>query len=442
MTNSTCAASALFVLAFFASAVGAAADADPLSDNAIDARIRKHRTADVTLTLRTPDGKPLSGAEVTVEMVRHKFLFGANMFAFDQLGRDELNRKYAERFSGLLNFATLPFYWGLYEHNATAARPTQIKQVTEMAKWCKAQGIAAKGHPLCWHELQPRWLKGKDAGEVEKLQLARIAREVKAFTGLIDTWDVLNEVVIMPKFNRAGQTALRDVCRKLGQVGLISKCFDVARKTNPKATLLLNDYQLGPNYEKLIKDSLATGVTIDAIGLQSHMHTRYRGARWGWSVCERFAKFGKPLHFTELTILSGDLKKDGDWHKKRTDWHSTPAGEKRQATQVVEFYRVLYSHPAVEAITWWDFSDARAWQGAPAGLVRKDMSPKPAYTALHKLVKGAWWTAPIRLRTDAEGKVTFRGHLGAYKVRARDADATFDLARPGKTDLAVRLAKR
>ncbi|MDP6546295.1 MAG: endo-1,4-beta-xylanase [Phycisphaerae bacterium] len=439
MTNLTPAAGVLLVLAFFTAAAGAA---DPLSDKAIDARIRKHRTAGVTLTVRTPDGKPLSGAEVTVEMVRHKFLFGSNMFAFDRLGSDELNRKYAQRFSGLLNFATLLFYWGSYEHKADPTRPTRIKQVTEMAKWCRAQGIVTKGHPLCWHEVQPRWLKGKGVDEVEKLQLARIEREVKAFRGLINTWDVLNEAVVMPKFSRAGQTALRDVCRKLGQVGLIGKCFAAARKSNPKATLLLNDYQLGAKYEKLIKDSLAAGVTIDTIGLQSHMHTRYRGARWAWSVCERFAKFGKPLHFTELTIISGELKKDGDWHKKRTDWHSTAAGEKRQAAQVAEFYRVLYSHPAVEAITWWDFSDARAWQGAPAGLVRKDLSPKPAYTALEKLVKGAWWTAPTKLRTDAEGKVTFRGHLGAYKVRAGDAGATFDLARAGKANLAVKLLAR
>ena len=439
MTNLTRTAGALLMLGVFASAAGAA---DPLSDKAIDARIGKHRTAEVALTVRTPDGKPLSGAEVTVEMVRHKFLFGANMFAFDQFGRDELNRKYAQRFSGLLNFATLPFYWGLYEHRASPTRPTQIKQVTEMAQWCKAQGVVAKGHPLCWHDLQPRWIRGKGVDEVEKLQLGRIEREVKAFKGLIDTWDVLNEGVVMPKFNRAGQTALRDVCKKLGQVGLISKCFDAARKTNPAATLLLNDYQLGADYEKLIKECLAASVTIDAIGLQSHMHTRYRGARWAWSVCERFAKFGKPLHFTELTILSGDLKKDGDWHKKRTDWHSTPEGEKRQATQVVEFYRVLYSHPSVEAITWWDFSDARAWQGAPAGLVRKDMSPKPAYTALKKLVKGAWWTKPIKLQTDARGKIAFRGHLGTYKVWATNAEATFDLPKPGKAALAVKLAKK
>ncbi|MBC8374033.1 MAG: endo-1,4-beta-xylanase [Phycisphaerae bacterium] len=437
MNNCTRTAGAMLVLACFVTAGGAADD--PLSDKAVDARILRHRTADVALRVHTPGGKPLSGAEVTVEMVRHKFLFGANMFAYDQLGSNKLNRKYAERFSSLLNFATLPFYWGMYEHRATPERPTQIKQVTGMANWCKAQGIVAKGHPLCWHELQPRWLKGKSTGEVQKLQLARIEREVKDFTGLINTWDVLNEAVVMPKFNRAGQTALRDVCRKLGQVGLITKCFVAARQTNPKAMLLLNDFQLGSNYEKLIKDSLAAGATIDAIGLQSHMHSRYRGAKWAWDVCQRFAKFKKPLHFTELTILSGDLKKDNDWHKKRTDWHSTPEGEKRQAAQVSEFYRVLYSHPSVEAITWWDFSDARAWQGAPAGLVRKDMSPKPAYTALHKLVKGEWWTAPTKLQTDARGKVTFRGHLGAYKVRTKNAGATFDLVKPGEANLIVKL---
>jgi GH35 family endo-1,4-beta-xylanase len=411
---------------------------DPLSDKAVDARIARHRTAEVTLTLRGDDGKPLGGAEVTVEMVRHKFLFGANMFAHEQLGKDELNRKYSERFSGLLNFATLPFYWGMYEHKASPERPTQIKQVTGMAKWCKARGIVTKGHPLCWQEVEPKWLRGKPADEVQKLQLARIQREVKDFKGLIDTWDVLNEVVVMPKFNRKGQVALRDLVRKLGQVELISKCFAEARKTNPKATLLLNDYQLGSSYEKLIKDSLAVGVTIDAIGLQSHMHSRYRGAKWAWDVCERFKKFKKPLHFTELTILSGRLKKDNDWFTKQSDWRSTPEGEKRQAAQVAEFYRLLYSHPSVEAITWWDFSDARAWQGAPAGLVRKDMSPKPAYTALMKLVKRDWWMVRTKFKTDADGKITFRGHLGTYKVRTQNAAAEFDLHKSGKADAAVK----
>ena len=78
---------------------------------------------------------------------------------------------------------------------------------------------------------------------------------------------------------------------------------------------------------------------------------------------------------------------------------------------------MLFSHPAVEAITWWDFSDAQAWKSAPAGLVRKDMSPKPAYQELMKLVKDKWWTRGAA-ETAADGIATFRGFLGEYTVTA------------------------
>ena len=49
----------------------------------------------------------------------------------------------------------------------------------------------------------------------------------------------------------------------------------------------------------------------DVIGIQSHMHGGYWGAARTWEVCERFARFGKPLHFTETTVVSGP-KKDAD----------------------------------------------------------------------------------------------------------------------------------
>ena len=50
---------------------------------------------------------------------------------------------------------------------------------------------------------------------------------------------------------------------------------------------------------------------------------------------------------------------------------------------------MIFSHPAVEAITWWDFSDRGAWQRAPAGFLRDDLSPKPAYERLQQPVKEA-----------------------------------------------------
>ena len=125
--------------------------------------------------------------------------------------------------------------------------------------------------------------------------------------------------------------------------------------------LLINDYRTDPPYERVIEQLVdGSGKRLyDAIGIQSHMH----GGTWAtariWEVCERFSRFGAPLHFTETTILSAAP----GWAKPNP-WVTTPEGEAYQAKEVVRFYTMLFSHPAVEAITWWDFSDWHAWQVA------------------------------------------------------------------------------
>ena len=416
-----------------------AAPPEHLSAEQIDRRIQQHRTGELTLTVLDAAGKPLPGADVLVEMKAHKFLFGCNIYAFGKCGSDELERAYRDRFSELLNFATLGFYWSSYERQRGQ---TIADYVGQAAAWCREQGIRTKGHPLCWHQTTPAWLADLSEQEVEQAQFARIEREIAHFRGRIDTWDVLNEAIVMPD-HQGGKNPVAALCRRLGQAGLIARCFETARRTNPAATLLLNDFRLDPPYEKLIRQCLDAGVTIDAIGLQSHMHGHYWGAEHTWNTCERFAKFGKPLHFTEVTIVSGPRPKDARREGKRYGgWETTPDGEARQAEQAVEFYRVLFSHPAVHAVTWWDFSDLRAWQGAPAGLVRKDMSPKPIYTRLKDLIRRQWWTAPQQLKTDAQGKVTFRGFLGRYELTAGTLHAAVELGKPGQSASQVKLAPR
>ena len=405
-----------------------------LSAGQIKARIRKYRTAEVVLTVTDADGKPLADTAVTVRQVRHKFLFGANAFRVAQRDDSKQQAEYQRRFVELLNYATLPFYWGGYERTEGRMRETQLRAAAE---WCKAGGIRVKGHPLCWHNVVPQWLGAKKPEQVLPLQLARIEREVKAFAGLIDTWDVVNEAVAMPAAKR---NPIAAVCARIGRVELVKQTFAIARKSNPGAMLILNDYVTSREYEKLIEDCLDAGVEIDAIGIQSHMHKGYFGAKAAWDTCRRFAKFGKPLHFTELTILSGKLKTDNDWFTRRTDWDTTLEGEQRQAEQAAELYTVLFSHPAVEAITWWDFTDLNAWQGAPAGLLRRDMSPKPAYEALRRLIKGKWWTGELKLKTDAAGSVKFRGFLGDYEVESSAGAGKFSIAQAGLAEVSVKLA--
>ncbi len=409
---------------------------DATSAPAVQSRIRAHRTADVTLTVKNPDGTPLANAPVRVRQTDNAFLFGCNVFRLNHCETPEQNAAYQRQFASLLNFATLPFYWNRYE-----PAPGQLDEarVRRTARWCRARGIVVKGHPLFWHQAgAPPWLWDKPLAEVEEIQLARIHREMTAYCGLVDVWDVVNEAIILPH-EKWGENPLSRWCRQAGAVEVIRRCFAAARAANPAATLILNDFDVSPAYEHLIADCLDAGVPIDAIGIQSHMHGGYWTAEKAWEVCERFARFQLPLHFTELTILSGRRKTGGDWKTRRPNWKSTASGEKLQAKQAAELYRLLVSHPSVRAITWWDFSDQGAWMGAPSGLVRADMTPKPAYDALHQLIHTEWQTGPLKLTTDPRGRVRFEGSVGEYEVKAPQGRARFAVKEPAAVKVAARM---
>jgi endo-1,4-beta-xylanase len=402
----------------------------------IDQRIRQHRTGRLRLTVRKPDGRPLADTPVAVRQTRHRFLFGCNLFRLDTYTDAAREAAYQRRFADLLNFATLPFYWSGYEPREGE---TQAERQMKLAHWCAEHGITAKGHPLCYHMTVPEWARALPYAAFKARQFERITREVAGFAGWVDVWDVINETVWTPG-HEGGKHPLARVGRRLGRVGLVKEVFARARAANPHATLLINDCDPIPAYARLVRDSLAAGAAIDVVGIQSHMHKGYWGPEKAWQVCEEYARFGKPLHFSELTILSGIIQPEHSWSKTRDDWHTTAEGEAQQAEQVVELYRLLFSHPAVQAITWWDLADDHAWLGAPAGLLRRDLSPKPAYDALMKLVKGAWWTGEQVLRTDAQGCLEFDGFLGDYAVTVAGAGAEVALASPGASCQTVMLA--
>lgn len=99
----------------------------------------------------------------------------------------------------LFNYGTLPFYLGAYEPEE--GKPNWESRMAA-ASYMKEHGIKAKGHPLCWHTACANWLMQYDNETILKKQLARIERDVTRFKGTIDTWDVINEVVIMPMFDK------------------------------------------------------------------------------------------------------------------------------------------------------------------------------------------------------------------------------------------------
>ena len=377
----------------------------------------EHRKARAVLRVLDGQGRPVANAHLHLDQKSHDFLFGCG--AFDAI--PYTNEKKGDPFLGdrmekwlrLFNYGTLPFYWGRYE-------PEEGKPAFEnrmnAARFLTGRGVRLKGHPLCWHTVCADWLMQYNDKTILDKQLERIHRDVTAFAGVIDIWDVINEVVIMPEFDRYDNAVTR-ICKRYGRVPLVKEVFEAAKAANPKALLLINDFNLSDRYAELIRDCLDAGVPIGAIGLQTHQHQGYMGVEKLEEVLRRFEGFGLPLHFTENTLVSGHLMPGhivdlNDYQVP--EWPTTPEGEARQAREWTEMLGLLFDHPQVEAVTAWDFTDG-CWLGAPSGLLAADNREKPAYRALEGLIRGDW-RSEGEIVTDENGCAWVEGFKGMYAL--------------------------
>ena len=372
----------------------------------LDAKIEANRKSDATVQVVDAGGKPVAGAAVTAEMTRHEFLFGCNIYRFDRFKQAEHNAAYKERFAELLNYATTGFYWRGYE--AQRGRP-QYDYTDRVVAWCRKHHIRLKGHPLLWGHRAgiPVWSKGQPDAATQRRRVTDI---LKRYGGRIEFWEVVNEPshIARPK---------------------IDEPYRWARQADPNAYLIVNDYYVMANgfppFLALLKKAQADGVPFDGIGIQAHEPRTMRfPLPRVWEVLGRYATFGKELHITEFTPCSAGQPITGSHVKGKWD-------EMAQADYAVKFYKTCFAHPAVMAVTWWDLCDNGSWLKG-GGMLRADLSPKPVYQALKRLIHDQWKTV-ARGKTGANGAFSLRGYHGTYAVTAG--------AGPGRAETQRRLRK-
>jgi hypothetical protein len=97
------------------------------------------------------------------------------------------------------------------------------------------------------------------------------------------------------------------------------------------------------------------------------------------------------------------------------------------AGRVAALYTLCFAQPAVRGIFWegvWDGEVA----AAGGGLLRPDLSPRPAFRFLQKLVETVWHSRAGGA-TGADGRFRFRGFCGDYRVAVRLGEEAATLAR-------------
>lgn len=397
---------------------------DPSLSAQIDAGIERNRKSDAVVRVTDAAGQPLAGVPITVEQVDSSFHFGANIFMLDSYPTPEENRRYEEAFCGLFNAATVPFYWRDLEPEQgkprfaadspfIARRPPPDRAVA----FCEEHGLKIHGHTLVWNFVRwsiPEWLPD-DPAKNAPLWEQRIRQIAKRYGNRIHRWDAVNEVVPDRKY-----PDVRGVPPDYERLA-----FTWADRYFPKDTRLdineLTDVWDGilPSFVSLVRRLLDDGARVGGMGLQFHLWSddELRAVLAGktkspaalLAALDTFAQFKLPIHVSEITLPSPG---------------NDEPGQAIQAHTARSLYRLWFSHPAVDSITWWNVPDGGAAPGEDAllsGLLTRDLKPKASYHALRDLIHREWRTRAEGL-TSVDGTFSLRGFHGKYQVTAGRGD--------------------
>jgi endo-1,4-beta-xylanase len=273
-------------------------------------------------------------------------------------------------------------------------------------------GMFIVGHCLVWHSQVPRWVfqdaDGKSITRDALLQRMRdhIFTVVGRYKGRIQGWDVVNEAL-----NEDGTLRKSPWFNILGE-DYIAKAFEYAHEADPKAELYYNDYNL--EYEdkwkgavELVKKLKQQGISITAIGTQSHVKLDKPTVAQLESGLKAFQELGVKVAVTELDVdllPAVTFQPTADVSvRAKTTAESNPyvSGlpdemQKALAKRYADLFAVFVKYKdLITRVTFWGVTDRYSWLNdfpAPRRtnyplLFDREGKPKPAFDAVIQQVK-------------------------------------------------------
>ncbi len=428
----------------------------------VNAGIEQYRKGYASITVVDSEGIPVPNAIVKVNQKNHAFKFGANLFMLDEFESDEKNALYKKHFADTFNMATLPFYWnatepkkGLLRYDKDSIKLYRRPAIDLCMEFCREHNIEPREHGLAYEHMFPDWLEDASVFEIKSHFVRRCEEIASRYRDVIPTIEVTNEVDWVD-----GKTALYE------QPDYVEWCYKTAAQYFPANQLVVNEATVhawedhgrtSDKYYQHIASVLESGARIDAIGMQFHTMIRaeneYPQTRAFYNPeklyehMDLYSAFGKPLQVTEITIPA---------------YSNDPEDEAIQAEILEKLYAIWFSHPNMEQIIYWNLVDGYAYVENPTpdritasqgnmtvgenryygGLLRFDMTPKPAFYAIKNLIEKKWHTETT-VTTNTDGKAQFKGFYGDYDLQIQTKDGTFhktfQLKPKGKKAITVKV---
>ncbi|MEK6675573.1 MAG: endo-1,4-beta-xylanase [Planctomycetota bacterium] len=300
------------------------------------------------------------------------------------------------RLAGVFDFVTVPMIWRDVEPSEQTFNWKPLDALVEnLAK----NRMPMKGSPLLSFSEKnvPSWLYTwqNDFDTVRDLAFEHARRVVNRYGQHIQTWDVISGI--------HANTCLSFTFEQLMELTRMTAAL--VKQASPRSTAIIDLVApWGEYYARnqrtipplLYADMAAQGsVNFDAFGVQLLFGPAVDGMFVRdlfqvSSLLDQFAKLSKPVHVTAVQVPSepGDPSQPGGEEKGNPQdggfWHGEWS-DQVQADWLRQFMQIALSKPFVDSVSWHDVFDHPRQSVLGGGLLRQDMSPKPAYQQWQKI---------------------------------------------------------
>ncbi len=362
-------------------------------------RIDTIRKGDFSFKVIDSESNPIHDS-VTIKLKKHEFQWGNILThpAYDQNDFDWYQAIMLKYF----NAGNIErFKWNYMEPEPGNVNYSEIDTIVG---WAKKAGWYTRGHCLIWggpNSWQlPSWIVA-DTMSGEKMYDAcetRIRRDVAEYAGVINEYDVINELF--------HETWLAE---RTGD-SINWNAFKWSGESDPAAKLFVNEFNIIvwpviDEYMAAIRELLDNGAPLDGIGVQGHMENNINWQQIKTSL-DSLAKFNLPITVTEF-----DMKID-----------EYGISEQDQADDYATIMRTMFSYPLVEGFYFFGVYDKYAWREG-SGIFNENKLPKIAADTVYHLIHEKWTTS-ITDTTDTDGICEFNGFYGDYEVTVKSGDST------------------
>jgi endo-1,4-beta-xylanase len=258
--------------------------------------------------------------------------------------------------------------------------------------FAEAHGQLMRGHNLCWHVANPKWLTAAITPQNAAALLEDHVRTVAGhYAGKIQSWDVVNEAVL-PEDGRSDGLRKSIWLQALGP-DYLELAYRTAAAADPQARLTYNEYDLERDNPlddrkrkyviELLRSFRKKNIPLHALGIQSHLTAGLVPATWKGlnRFLDQVHDLGLEVYITEMDV--DDVELPGD----------IPARDRMVADMYRSYLETVLRHPAVKEVLTWGFTDKYSWlifsrERRPDGQRKRplpfdaDLRPKPAFDAM------------------------------------------------------------